>query len=100
MLRSLIVAAVLSAAGSAVADSEARKGDDVVRIFDTPCVSAETLARIQPHARSMFSKAQGVFGGQKFFGCWVKMDDDVFVIWEDGDRGVIPKADLKPVLEI
>lgn len=90
---------MLFAPGLALAYSEARQGDDWVRIFDSPCVSAETLARIPEQSRNTFSKAQGSFSGQKYFGCWRKMGDSVYIMWEDGDQGIVPQEDLKPVPE-
>ena len=97
-MRSLLIAAVL-AAGPALADSEARQGADWVRIFDSPCVSAQTLVLIPPEARSDFQKAQGVYKGEKFFGCWQKRGGIVYILWEDGDHAIIPIEALRRVTE-
>lgn len=91
---------LLLASAPALADSEARQGKDWVRIFDAPCVSAETLGRIPPQAREQFHKAQGVVRGEKFFGCWQWIGDFAYILWDDGDEGAVPKSDFKPVLEI
>lgn len=97
-MRHFLLAAALLCASSSYAERVARKGDAEVRIFDSPCVSAETIARIPEKDRKGWGKAIGVFGGQKFFGCWQKMGEDTYVLWEDGDIGVIPAADLKEAL--
>jgi hypothetical protein len=100
-MRALILAAALAAAVPAFAvDRVARYGQDEVVVFDSPCVSAETLARINPEHRNRFRKAQGKIDGQRFFGCWMKVGEAVYVLWEDGDQGVIQPGELKPLLEL
>jgi hypothetical protein len=98
----LAVAVLLMLAWPKSAGAEtrvARQGLDEVRIFDTACVSAETLIRIPEAERERFGKAQGMFGGQRFFGCWRPLGGDAFILWEDGDQGIVPKGDLKPAPE-
>lgn len=77
------------------ADREVRQGADWVRLHDSACVSAETLARIPAAARDQFSKAQGMHQGQLYFGCWREVGNVVHILWEDGDEGVIPVGILK-----
>jgi hypothetical protein len=78
----------------------ARDGDNEVRLFDSPCVHAETLGRLPPPMREKYSKATGRFQGQMFYGCWRLQGNAAVVIWEDGDQGLIPVADLKPAMDI
>jgi hypothetical protein len=100
--RSLPLFVLLLLAASAFAGERvARQGDDEVHVFDSPCVSAQTIARIPENAREGWGKVQGRYQGERFFGCWLPMGDDaIFILWEDGDQGVIPAADLKPALTI
>lgn len=100
-MRSIVCcAALLCAAFPAMSERIAREGNSEVRIFDTPCVSAETIARIPEERREGWGKAIGVFSGQKFFGCWRKMGEDTYILWEDGDQGIVPAADLKEAMSI
>jgi hypothetical protein len=94
-MRNFIVAAALVAAGTSFASQTARLGDDWIRIFDSPCVSAETMMRIPPAMRDQFRKVQARIGGQTFFGCYVFRNDAVYVIYDDGDQGVIPLSAFK-----
>lgn len=95
-MRSAILAAIL-AASPAFADSEAKAGGDWIRIHDSPCVSAQTLALIPEKYRADFRKAQGKLGGEVFFGCWTTLDGVVFILWEDGDQSMIPEQAFKQV---
>jgi hypothetical protein len=98
-MRRILIAAVL-VAGNAFASQTFRRGEDWVRIFESPCVSAETLMRIDEASRKHFQKAQGVVNHERFFGCWRTVGDTVYIIWEDGDEGIVPKGDLKEDLEV
>lgn len=96
----VVFALLLLVAASAFAGTRiARKGRDEVRVFDSPCVSAQTLAQIKPEARKDFRKVQGTFGGKLYFGCWVPNAEGVLILWEDGDLGFVPAVELKPVPE-
>jgi hypothetical protein len=97
-MRSIVCAALLCASFPAMSERVARQGDVEVRVFDTPCVSAETIARIPEDGRDGWGKVIGVFGKDKFFGCWRKMGDSTYILWEDGDQGIIPAADLKEAM--
>lgn len=94
-MRRLVFAALLCAASSSFAAKIAQRGDDWVRVYDSPCVSAETIARIPEGDRKGWGKVQGFFGGQKFFGCWRPMGNSTYILWEDGDQGIVPNGDLK-----
>lgn len=100
-MRSKICAALIAASFAVPAfagERITRMGKDEARFFDSPCVSAQTLARIPAADRKSFSKAQGIVGGQKFFGCWRPLGNSVYILWEDGDQGIIPNSDIKDVV--
>jgi hypothetical protein len=93
----LLLLAPLALAGERVV----RQGADEVRVFDSPCVSAETIGRIPEKDREGWNKVQGRFNGQRYFGCWRPLGDSaIHILWDDGDQGVIPLIELKPVLDI
>ena len=100
MFRSILIAATLAAGPAVAGDMIARQGADEVRLFDSPCVSVETMVRIDPQERDQYRKAQGLFQGQRFFGCWRKNGSIAQILWEDGDQGIVPFVELKPLLEI
>lgn len=74
----------------------ARQGNDSVRLTEASCDSQLVLARLSPETRSLYKKATAVVGGQDFTACWAMMGDAAHLVYEDGDQGVIPVAELKP----
>ncbi len=98
-MRKLIVAALM-VAGPAFASQTARQGEDWVRLFDSPCVSAETMMRIPVALRDQFKKVQAHFQGQIFFGCYIVRNGAAYVIYDDGDAGIIPLEEFKQDAEV
>jgi hypothetical protein len=45
-----------------------------------------------------FRAASAVFQGQRFQACWRMMGNAAYLMYEDGDQGVIPANELKPDL--
>lgn len=87
--------------GLALADAEARQGNDFVRITARPCKDEKVLAAIAMHGRNPldFRSARARFAGVEYVACWAMMGNAAYLIYEDGDQGVVPQADLKPVPE-
>lgn len=79
---------------SASADATATFGTDSVTLRDKAC-PASVLERITPEHRSNFRKADGLVNGKPYLGCWVLERDVVFLMWEDGDQGIIPAKNFK-----
>lgn len=96
----LFILLLLLAAPAFPGDRIGRQGEDEVKLFESPCVSVETYMRIPEGERRSYSKAVGLFQGQKFFGCWKPMGEGVYILWEDGDQGIIPGHELQPLTEI
>ncbi len=76
----------------------ARQGDDSVRLSDTACSSELVLRRLEPGTAGDYKAASAVFQGQRFTACWRMMGNVAHLIYEDGDQGIIPVAELKPEL--
>jgi len=90
-MRSILIAAAIAAAGSAIAETRvARTGDDHVKLMEAPCPYASVLRFIPEDKRALFSKADTRVNGERFFACWIVLDDQIGLIYEDGDRGLIP----------
>jgi hypothetical protein len=102
MRRSILFLILLLLTPLALAETRVlRQGNDEVRVFDGPCVSAETIGRIPENEREGWKKVQGYINGQRYFGCWRPLDEAfVYILWEDGDQGLIPLTELKPVIEV
>jgi hypothetical protein len=103
-MRALALIAVslvmLFVTGLALADAEARQGSDFVRITARPCSDPNVLRHIPDSGRQLdFRAATGTFSGQTYSACWTPLRGGIGLVYEDGDQGVVPQADLKPVPE-
>jgi hypothetical protein len=73
-------------------DLIARQGDDSVRLSDANCKSELVLSRLEPGVAQEFRAASAVFQGQRFQACWRMMGNAAYLVYEDGDQGIIPTA--------
>jgi hypothetical protein len=92
------LAAAFAAAPSFAQELVARQGDDSVRLSDTACKSELVLRRLDPANADEYKAASAVFQGQRFNACWRMMGNVAHLVYEDGDQGIIPVAELKPEL--
>jgi hypothetical protein len=76
----------------------ARQGDDSVRLSEEACKSELVLSRLEPGMAEEFHAASAVFQGQRFQACWRMMGNAAYLVYEDGDQGIIPADELKPEL--
>ena len=91
-------AAAFAAAPCFAQELVARQGDDSVRLSDNACSSELVLRRLDPASASEYKAASAVFQGQRFTACWRMMGNVAHLVYEDGDQGIIPVAELKPEL--
>jgi hypothetical protein len=90
--------ATLAAAPVFAQDLIARQGDDSVRLSDDACKSDLIISRLEPGDIKEYHAASAVFQGQRFNACWRMMGNAAYLIYEDGDQGIIPATELKPEL--
>lgn len=90
--------ATLAAAPAFSQDLIARQGDDSVRLSDAECKSELVLNRIEPAVAGEFRAASAMFQGQRYQACWRMMGNAAYLVYEDGDQGIIPAQELKPEL--
>ena len=99
MKAALFCAALAIAAAPAFAQElVARQGDDSVRLTDAACQSDLVLSRIEPGQVEEYRAASAMFQGQRFQACWRMMGNAAYLVYEDGDQGIIPASELKPEL--
>ena len=96
----VICAAALAfaAAPSFAPDRIARPGDDSVRLSEDACKSQLVISRLEPGMADEFRAASALFQGQRYQACWRMMGNAAYLIYEDGDQGIIPATELKPEL--
>jgi hypothetical protein len=92
------IAAIAAAPASFAQELVARQGDDSVRLSDADCTSQLVLSRLEPGTAGEFHAASAVFQGQKFQACWRMVGNAAYLVYEDGDQGLIPASELKPDL--
>ena len=97
-LRLLPVVTLLLAAPCR-ADQIARQGQDWVVTTDRPCVNQAVLAIIERKGGkgALFRAAAGHFDGRDYAACWARVGVSVVMVYEDGDTGLVPVHDLRPV---
>ena len=79
-------------------DLIARQGDDSVRLSEDSCKSDLVLSRIESGTAGEYRAASAVFQGQRFQACWRMVGNAAYLVYEDGDQGIIPAHELKPEL--
>jgi len=99
-MKAVVFCAALAAfaAPSFAQDLIARQGDDSVRLSEESCKSQLVISRLDPGMAEQFRSASAVFQGQRFQACWRMMGNAAYLIYEDGDQGIIPATELKPEL--
>ena len=96
----LLCAALAALAAPAFADDlVAREGRNEIRLAAAPCASQTVQALLSVQSPN-YQAASATVDGQKFEGCWRKVGDVVHVVYEDGDQGIIPVADLKNAISV
>lgn len=93
-----LVILLIAAAAPALADMEAHQGDDWVRFIEKPCSNETVKALLGPRADD-YQAAVAHFGGQDFQACWAPRGNVMHLVYEDGDQGIVPVADIKPARE-
>jgi hypothetical protein len=100
-MKAVVFCAALATIAATPAFSQelvARQGDDSVRLSDAACKSELVLGRLEPAAAPQYRAASAVFQGQRFQACWRMVGNAAHLVYEDGDQGIIPAAELKPDL--
>ena len=92
----LLFCAVFAAAPAMSQDLVARQGDNTIRLADAPCADEGVLSKVPPQLHAQFRRAVATVEGQTFAACWRKTGGAAHLIYEDGDQGILPLADLKP----
>ena len=98
MRLALLCAAALAAAPALAGDLVARQGGDSVHLAEAPCTSTQVLVRLEPSQHSQYKAATAVVQGHTFSACWRMMGNVAHLLYEDGDQGIVPLANLKPEL--
>lgn len=91
-MKKLLLALTLAFASAySLADWVATQGADYLVAKETACPAA-IADKVPAEFRPRLHAAVGHYDGKDYAGCWIQNEDKVYVIYEDGDQGVIPVA--------
>ena len=99
-MKAAVLALAALAAGTTVnAVQVARSGNTELRLLDSQCAHAGTLAHLKPEWRAKFKDARLMVNGNiAFFGCWILADEDtIYIQYEDGDAMEVPTKAFREV---
>ena len=96
----LLLCAMLAAAPAFTESLVAREGVDSARLSDQPCSNEQVLGHIEPKLRASLRAASVEVDGKSFAACWGPAGNAVYLLYEDGDEGLIPFSKIRPELSI
>ena len=97
----LFCAALGLAASSAMAgDLVAYDGPDVIRLTDQACISEALLRQLDPEVRPLFLTASAVVQGRRYTACWSITPTAAYLVYEDGDQGLVPLHRLQVPVDV
>jgi hypothetical protein len=101
-VKKVFVLLLLLFAGAAYgAELIARQGNDFVRAFThiaCPKEIADTLPNMPKMGDFFYGEVQ--FNGVDYKVCWRMMGNAILLHYPDGDQGIVPLTELKPVLNV
>ena len=109
VVAAMILAVVVIAAHAQVRTFTDQMGE--IRFSRGKCEVASVLRFIPEEDRPHFLRGDGMYMGQRYFLCYRELDPQppnpdlpagkiIFLVWEDGDKGVLHETQLKAVPEI
>ncbi len=78
-------------------DLVASEGSDSVRLAETACTNSTVLERAEPEIRPYLRAATAELQGRNFLACWRPTAEGAHLIYEDGDQGLVPLNNLRPL---
>lgn len=81
-------------------DLVVNEGTDSIRLSEAACNNQAVLNLIEPDARALFRTASATLQGQRYTACWSVVSTAVYLVYEDGDQGLVPVAKLKVPVDI
>lgn len=98
VLTALVIAAAACIGAANAETLTARQGNDSVTLYEKPCTNPDIVKRLNDGVVQDFQAASAVFQGQSYQACWIPSGNVVYLIYEDGDQGMIPVQELRPAL--
>lgn len=97
-----LLTAVLATVAGATGPMEyiARQGSDYVIVHTgSACTNDKILSVIPAEYQDKFRAAEAHVNGQDYKACFILHEEMVYLVYEDGDKGVIPASAFEPLKE-
>ena len=99
--KGLLVVLFSFLSSAAMADYVANNGNDSVVLSESQtCTNPEILKQIPAPLQEQFRAAVAHVDGKDYNACWIGRGDAAYLLYEDGDKGVIPADYLKKTKEV
>ncbi|WP_056189126.1 hypothetical protein [Pseudorhodoferax sp. Leaf267] len=95
-----LLCAAFVAAPAFAGDLVAYEGTDMIRLTPQTCTNQAVLNRIDPEVRELFLTASATLRGQRYTACWSITPTAAYLVYEDGDQGLIPLTKLQVPVDI
>ncbi len=99
-IRAGILGASLAAGTAMAADLVAYEGKDMIRLTSQSCTNAAVLERLHPQVQPQFRQADAVLQGQRYTACWSMTPTAAYLVYEDGDEGLVPLTKLEVPVDV
>lgn len=90
----LIVAAIATSAHAG--SMFATNGRDWARLLDKPCTNKLILDQLPTEVQAQMKAAEVEIEGTFYKACWADVGEQIFLKYEDGDKGLITKDNFRP----
>lgn len=95
-----LLCAAFAATPAFAGDLVAYEGTDMIRLKPETCTNQTVLNRIDPEVRALFLTASATLQGQHYTACWSITPTAAYLVYEDGDQGLIPLTKLQVPVDI
>lgn len=95
-----LLCGMLAATAALGNDLVVYEGADMIRLTPQVCTNEAVLSRIDPEIRPLFWSASAVLQGQRYTACWSMTPTDAYLMYEDGDQGLIPLTRLQVPVDV
>lgn len=100
MRRIGMLCAALAASSAMAGDLVAYEGRDMIRLTSESCDNTAVLGRLAPQVQTHFLRATAVLEGRRYAACWAITPTAAYLMYEDGDEGLVPLNKLEVPVDV
>lgn len=99
-MRALAIPLILLLATAPAAGLSLSKPGLTMKLLQAPCQLEPVLAHVQVQFRARFQLAEVVLNGKALPACWLDGGETVYMQFDDGSGGPLPKKVFRQITEI